>query len=152
MAEMVSRELRSEIEGAKWLTAPGYPAFYGASVRSAENFESIVLDSLRVWTERRQVKDFLSEDGSTRESPANIQRWAAHFLLTTNTNIIATPTAEPIVPTDFFFNYETLRGYGDLLVSCHVASSIGVACHRVLTPLCVAQLQTARSEVAKSSR
>ncbi|KAK1676263.1 hypothetical protein BDP55DRAFT_551337 [Colletotrichum godetiae] len=113
--DLLDAELISELTEARWLTYPGFPPLYGASVQSGETFERIVLDSLRIWFTSRRNKDFLTEKGETKKRPDNIQRWAAHFFLTTNINIAATSNNANIVPSDHFFNYEMLRGYSDLL-------------------------------------
>lgn len=115
--DLLNDKLTKQLGEAEWLTYPGFPPLYGASVQSGETLEKIVLDALRVWFASRRKKDFLNPDGTTKEAPDHIQRWAAHFLLSTNINIAATSNNSNIVPTDFFFNYETLRGYSDLLVS-----------------------------------
>jgi hypothetical protein len=127
MTEMLKPELVKEFMEAPWLTHPGLPPLYGASVQSGETMERIVLDSLRVWFSSRRNKDFMAKGGKTEECPRNIQRWAAHFFLSTNINIAASPSKarvgsapnnDNIIPSDHFFNYEMLRGYSDLLVSC----------------------------------
>ncbi|KAH7234643.1 uncharacterized protein BKA55DRAFT_652134 [Fusarium redolens] len=115
VTDLLDFELANELMEAPWLTHPGFPPLYGASVQSGETFERIVLDSLRVWFTSRRNKDFLSEKGETEQYPRNIQRWAAHFFLTTNINIAATSNNANIVPSDHFFSYEMLRGYSDLL-------------------------------------
>lgn len=126
MTEMLKPELVKELMEAPWLTHPGFPPLYGASVQSGETMERIVLDSLRVWFSSRRNKDFMAQDGKTEECPRNIQRWAAHFFLSTNINIAASPSKarvgsapsnNNIIPSDHFFNYEMLRGYSELFVS-----------------------------------
>ncbi|KAK1491490.1 hypothetical protein CCUS01_03276 [Colletotrichum cuscutae] len=115
VTDLLDKELSSKLKEAKWLTYPGFPPLYGASVQSGETFERIVLDSARVWFTSRRNKDFLTEKGETKTCPDNIQRWAAHFFLTTNINIAAISNNANIVPSDHFFSYEMLRGYSDLL-------------------------------------
>ncbi|KAF2259587.1 hypothetical protein CC78DRAFT_591763, partial [Lojkania enalia] len=115
MFELMPEPLYKSLAAPTWLTAPGFPPLYGGSVKTAENLEQIILDSLREWFVKRKQRDFFLKDGSASESPLNIQRWAAHFLLSTNVNIAAAPNAQPIIPYDFFFNYEMLRVYSDLL-------------------------------------
>jgi hypothetical protein len=124
VTDLLDFELANELMEAPWLTHPGFPPLYGASVQSGETFERIVLDSLRVWFTSRRNKDFLSEKGETEQYPRNIQRWAAHFFLTTNINIAATSNNANIVPSDHFFSYEMLRGYSDLLVSAAALLSL----------------------------
>ncbi|KAK1622992.1 hypothetical protein BDP81DRAFT_506503 [Colletotrichum phormii] len=120
VTDLLDAELISELTEARWLTYPGFPPLYGASVQSGETFERIVLDSLRVWFTSRRNKDFLTEKGETKKRPDNIQRWATHFFLTININIAATSNNANIVPSDHFFSYEMLRGYSDLLEVANV--------------------------------
>ncbi|KAF5591022.1 uncharacterized protein FSUBG_10624 [Fusarium subglutinans] len=116
VTDLLSLELAKELMEVPWLTHPGLPPLYGASVGSGETFERIVLDSVRVWFASRCRKDFMTAKGETEKCPRNIQRWAAHFFLTTNINIAATSNIADyvhkanIVPSDHFFNYEMLRG------------------------------------------
>ncbi|CAM1503616.1 Fc.00g012070.m01.CDS01 [Cosmosporella sp. VM-42] len=113
--DLLNDDLTKQLSEADWLTYPGFPPLYGASVQSGETLEKVVLDALRVWFTSRHKKDFLNSDGTTSETPDHVQRWAAHFFLSTNINIAATSNNANIVPSDFFFNYEMLRGYSDLL-------------------------------------
>ncbi|KAK7434849.1 hypothetical protein Landi51_13326 [Colletotrichum acutatum] len=129
VTDLLDKELISELTEARWLTYPGFPPLYGASVQSGETFERIVLDSVRVWFTSRRNKDFLTEKGGTKACPDNIQRWAAHFFLTTNINIAATSNNANIVPSDHFFSYEMLRGYSDLLPNRSLHDDQWLAAH-----------------------
>ncbi|KAK0381117.1 hypothetical protein CLIM01_01474 [Colletotrichum limetticola] len=129
VTDLLDKELISELTEARWLTYPGFPPLYGASVQSGETFERIVLDSARVWFTSRRNKDFLTEKGGTKTCPDNIQRWAAHFFLTTNINIAATSNNANIVPSDHFFSYEMLRGYSDLLPNRSLDDDKWLAAH-----------------------
>ncbi|CAF3559401.1 unnamed protein product [Fusarium graminearum] len=138
MTEMLKPELVKELMEAPWLTHPGFPPLYGASVQSGETMERIVLDSLRVWFSSRRNKDFMAQDGKTEECPRNIQRWAAHFFLSTNINIAASPSKarvgsapsnNNIIPSDHFFNYEMLRGYSELLPSRNLHDAAWLEAH-----------------------
>ncbi|KAI8297632.1 hypothetical protein K4K61_012572 [Colletotrichum sp. SAR11_59] len=129
VTDLLDAELIPQLTNARWLTYPGFPPLYGASVQSGETFERIVLDSLRVWFTSRRNKDFFTKKGETKRFPDNIQRWAAHFFLTTNINIAATSNNANIVPSDHFFSYEMLRGYSDLLPNRNLADDQWLAAH-----------------------
>ncbi|KAL5589898.1 hypothetical protein FOVSG1_011765 [Fusarium oxysporum f. sp. vasinfectum] len=129
VTDLLDFDLANELMEAPWLTHPGFPPLYGASVQSGETFERIVLDSLRVWFTSRRHKDFMTASGETEERPRNIQRWAAHFFLTTNINIAATSNNANIVPSDHFFSYEMLRGYSDLLPNRNMYDKKWLAAH-----------------------
>ncbi|KAH8667814.1 hypothetical protein BGZ61DRAFT_400266 [Ilyonectria robusta] len=116
--DLLNETLQKQLGAATWLTHPGYPPLYGASVQSGETLERIVLDALRHWFTSRRNKDFM-DNGKAKEMPDHIQRWAAHFFLSTSINIAATSNNANIIPSDFFFEYETLRGYSDLLPNSH---------------------------------
>ncbi|KAI3528170.1 hypothetical protein CSPX01_16404 [Colletotrichum filicis] len=131
VTDLLDKELSSKLKEARWLTYPGFPPLYGASVQSGETFERIVLDSARVWFTSRRNKDFLTEKGETKTCPDNIQRWAAHFFLTTNINIAATSNNANIVPSDHFFSYEMLRGYSDLLPNRNLDDDKWLAAHKL---------------------
>lgn len=98
------------------------------------------------------------DNGKAKEMPDHIQRWAAHFFLSTSINIAATSNNANIIPSDFFFEYETLRGYSDLLVSLHLPGiEKSIDCHLLrqqstLLMLMLAKLTPAKRHLAKDSR
>lgn len=154
--DLLNETLQKQLGAATWLTHPGYPPLYGASVQSGETLERIVLDALRHWFTSRRNKDFM-DNGKAKEMPDHIQRWAAHFFLSTSINIAATSNNANIIPSDFFFEYETLRGYSDLLVSLYLP---GIEVDRLpfaqaistLLMLMLAKLTPAKRHLAKDSR
>ncbi|KAF4493251.1 hypothetical protein FAGAP_10633 [Fusarium agapanthi] len=140
VTDLLSLELAKELMETPWLRHAGLPPLYGASVGSGETFERIVLNSVRVWFASRCRKDFMGAKGETETCPRNIQRWVAHFFLTTNINIAATSNITVylekanIVPSDHFFNYEMLRGYGDLLPNRNIHDKKWLAAHILEEP------------------
>lgn len=150
--DLLNETLQKQLGAATWLTHPGYPPLYGASVQSGETLERIVLDALRHWFTSRRNKDFM-DNGKAKEMPDHIQRWAAHFFLSTSINIAATSNNANIIPSDFFFEYETLRGYSDLLVSLYLPGIEKV--HRLPFAQAtkhIANVDVSQTHISKTSR
>lgn len=106
-----------------WLTGPGQSVFTGSSVGFANILEQPIKSAVTNWYSTRIANDLvdssIKDKTMPNKQPTNVQRWMAHFLLTTTTNI-ATSTNDGTTftaPLDHFVNNELLLGYGNLLVS-----------------------------------
>ena len=115
----------ARFKATPFLTAPGSPCFVGATVATPDVLERTITDIVNTWYLNRVQRDFYVDHESGNHKllvqPTNIQRWAAHLLLTTTVNFATAKTANGQdfkIDPNHFLNMEMLSGYdAGLLVS-----------------------------------
>ena len=109
LATCFSTDDITAFKSAPYLTRPGNPSVLGgATVRTADFLENLILSGVQAWFKQRQKNDFFNAQGQLLTQPHNIQRWVAHILLTTTINIAGASNQGFVVPPDHFLDNELL--------------------------------------------
>ncbi|KAI9655095.1 MAG: hypothetical protein M1821_005578 [Bathelium mastoideum] len=113
--DCITSEGLEKVQKVPYLVGSDGSPLSGKYVATADNLEPTIVNIVIGWYRTRLVFDFSDPADTTKQSPrtrpGNLHRWAAHLLLTTTINIVASPDSDArtyTVPSDHFCNLELL--------------------------------------------